>query len=98
MPRHTPQPANNAFRRRFPLELTPDECDQLEQAGQRHGTKRAALLAGLARLLDGPQDEEERRALEIERDQLREQTTAHAERAAALEAELAKLAKEHQTE
>lgn len=45
----TPTPGSG-FRRRFPLELTPDEYARLEEAGRTAGSKRAALLAGLAAL------------------------------------------------
>jgi len=47
----TPNPASG-FRRRFPLELTPEEYARLEEAGRTAGSKRAALLAGLAALED----------------------------------------------
>jgi hypothetical protein len=40
----------SGFRRRFPLELSPDEYEALEAAGTKAGSKRAALLAGLAAL------------------------------------------------
>ena len=38
------------FRRRFPLEFSPAEYEMLETAGKAHGSKRAALLAGLTGL------------------------------------------------
>jgi len=41
---------HSGFRRRFPLELSPDEYARLERAGRTAGSKRAALLAGLAAL------------------------------------------------
>jgi len=43
---------HSGFRRRFPLELSPDEYARLEEAGRAAGSKRAALLAGLAALED----------------------------------------------
>ena len=46
----TPTALPAGFRRRFPLELSPDEYARLEGAGKIHGSKRAALLAGLASL------------------------------------------------
>ncbi len=42
----------SGFRRRFPLELSPDEYARLEEAGRVAGSKRAALLAGLSALDD----------------------------------------------
>lgn len=49
MAHHPTSPALPAgFRRRFPLELSPAEYEALEAAGKAHGSKRAALLAGLA--------------------------------------------------
>jgi DNA repair exonuclease SbcCD ATPase subunit len=42
----TPAPGPG-FRRRFPLELSPEEYARLEEAGRTAGSKRAALLAGL---------------------------------------------------
>lgn len=48
----TSQPLPAGFRRRFPLELSPDEYEVLEAAGKIAGSKRAALLAGLAALSD----------------------------------------------
>jgi len=42
----------SGFRRRFPLELSPEEHERLEKAGRVAGSKRAALLAGLAGLED----------------------------------------------
>jgi len=51
MAHHSTSPALPAgFRRRFPLELSPDEYARLEEAGKAAGSKRAALLAGLAAL------------------------------------------------
>ena len=49
---HHPSPLTpgSGFRRRFPLELSPDEYARLEEAGRAAGSKRAALLAGLAAL------------------------------------------------
>jgi cell division protein ZapA (FtsZ GTPase activity inhibitor) len=43
---------HSGFRRRFPLELSPAEYARLEEAGRTAGSKRAALLAGLAALDD----------------------------------------------
>lgn len=42
----------SGFRRRFPLELSPDEYKRLEAEGKRCGSKRAALLAGLTALAE----------------------------------------------
>ena len=50
MARHTPAPLPGGFRRRFPLELSPDEYQRLEQARRTAGSKRAALLSGLQAL------------------------------------------------
>jgi hypothetical protein len=47
----TPTPASG-FRQPFPLELSPEEYEVLEAAGRSAGSKRAALLAGLAALED----------------------------------------------
>jgi len=49
-PTSPPLPAG--FRRRFPLELSPDEYARLEEAGKVVGSKRAALLAGLTALAE----------------------------------------------
>ncbi len=51
----TPTPGSG-FRRRFPLELSPEEFARLEEAGRAAGSKRAALLAGLAALEDRERD------------------------------------------
>jgi hypothetical protein len=63
------------FRRRLPLELTPDELALLEHHQARHGSKRATLVAGLYALQAEP-----------DRDQLaqaaRDRDTATAEAAA----------------
>ena len=56
MAHHTPHPTPNAYRRRYPLELTPDENTQLETAAhQTGGSKRAAILAGLNALTETTQ-------------------------------------------
>jgi hypothetical protein len=69
----TPLPAG--FRRRFPLELSPDGDAALEAAGKDHGSKRAALLVGLAALkASGARDGELARAAK-ERDAARTKTT-----------------------
>jgi hypothetical protein len=48
----TDRSARADFRRRFPLELSPAEYARLDKAGRRTGSKRAALLAGLAALAE----------------------------------------------
>ena len=71
-----PPPLPTGFRRRFPLELSPDEYQRLEDAARPAGSKRAALLAGLAALTEA---HEIRAALTRAEDQL---ATAHTEIAA----------------
>ena len=53
MAHHVPHPPlPTGFRRRFPLELSPDEYQRLEDAARPAGSKRAALLLGLAALAE----------------------------------------------
>jgi len=63
---HHPSSAQlpSGFRRRFPLELSPTEYELLDAAGIAHGSKRAALLAGLA-ALEALTSSEHERALAI---------------------------------
>lgn len=49
MAHHASTPGSG-FRRRFPLELSPEEYARLQKAGRKAGSKRAALLAGLVAL------------------------------------------------
>lgn len=77
MARHIPPPPlPSGFRRRFPLELSPEEYQRLEDAARPAGSKRAALLAGLAALTEA---QETQAALTRAEDQL---ATAHTEIAA----------------
>ncbi len=46
----TEAPHKPALRRRIPLELTREQLELLERAQRRHGTKRAALVAGIEAL------------------------------------------------
>jgi hypothetical protein len=71
------------FRRRLPLELTPDELTLLEWLQGEHGSKRATLIAGLRALAEQP-DPDQLAQLEYARDR----ATAEAE---ALRAKLAEL-------
>jgi chromosome segregation ATPase len=89
MSKRTSQALPSAFRRRFPLELTVQECELLERAAERAGSKRAALLAGLAALAREQELEALRLAAEQERD-------AAQARLAELQAEVAEIARSHQ--
>jgi multidrug efflux pump subunit AcrA (membrane-fusion protein) len=84
---HTPSP--DSFRRRFPLELTPAECQLLEREGRRAGTKRAALLAGLEALQEQERLTQALTQLETERDTLHNQLAERDKAQAKLERQLA---------
>ena len=58
----------SGFRRRFPLELSPAEYEALDAAGKAHGSKRAALLAGLAALEAASSGEHQRAQVLADRD------------------------------
>ena len=87
-------PLAASFRRRFPLELTAEECELLDRAALAHGTKRAALLAGLAALDEADARKRGQTVVEAERDQLRAERDALAEKLAALERELGEASKD----
>lgn len=48
-----PPPSDHRYRRRFLVEFTPAESDQLDRLGFAHGTKRRAILDGLQLLETG---------------------------------------------
>ena len=52
-----PEPAPAGFRRRVVVELTGPELALLDAAERAHGTKRAAVIAGLRALADGTRSE-----------------------------------------
>lgn len=71
MARATPTPLPTGFRRRFPLELTPEEYAGLDEQGRAHGSKRAAILAGLGALKDLERLRAALGRVEAERDEAR---------------------------
>jgi len=94
MPNRPETPLPGSFRRRFPLELTPAECEQLEHHARGHGSKRAALLAGLTALAEHSALGSALAQAEQERDELRTDLAAAQQRATDLEAQLAEIAKQ----
>jgi hypothetical protein len=95
--KHPDTPNPQSFRRRFPLELTPAECELLEREGRRVGTKRAALLAGLEALQDREPLAHALEQLEAERDALKDQLAERDKDLAKLERQLAKTSKDART-
>ncbi len=53
---HPAPPSDRRYRRRFLVEFTPAESDQLDRLGFAHGTKRKAILDGLQLLETGEVD------------------------------------------
>jgi len=73
------------FRRRLPLELTPEELALLEHHQTRHGSKRATLVAGLHALHAQPGTDEVAQSAR-DRDAATTEAAALRERVAELEA------------
>lgn len=59
-------PLESRYRRRFLVEFTPAESDLVERLGRVHGTKRRAILEGLAALDSGELAALRARAAELE--------------------------------
>jgi hypothetical protein len=79
------------FRRRLPLELTPDELTLLEHLQAEHGSKRATLIAGLHALAAQPAPHELAQ-LEHSRDRATAEADALRAKVAELEAAAKKAA------
>lgn len=56
----------NRFRRKFLVEFTVEESDLLDRLGREHGSRRAAILAGLRFLAGGELDALRQRAATLE--------------------------------
>ena len=87
-------PLPTSFRRRFPLELTPGECELLERAGRAFESKRAALLSGLEALAEREGLRQALAAAEEEREAAREALAKEEKRARKLEADASKAKEE----
>src|SRR6266849_3454542 len=87
-------PSPDSFRRRFPLELTPAECELLEREGRRAGTKRAALLAGLTAVAEREQLAQALRQAETERAALQSELAERDKGIAKLERQLTSASKD----
>ncbi|MHB8642842.1 MAG: hypothetical protein ACYDA3_08155 [Gaiellaceae bacterium] len=92
--KHPDTPTPESYRRRFPLELTPSESDHLEHHARTHGSKRAALLAGLNALTEHDTLTTALQKAEQERDELNAGHAVTQKRLTDLERQLAKTAKE----
>lgn len=92
---HSPDTAaSDGFRRRFPLELTPAECELLEHQGRRLGTKRAALLAGLQALQERDELAQRIERLQADNQAARAELAEREKAIAKLERQLAKATKD----
>jgi hypothetical protein len=73
----------NRFRRKFLVEFTVEESDRLDRLGAAHGSRRAAILAGLTLLEGGELDALRQRVATLE-GELRAAQAEHDRDAAAL--------------